>query len=109
MSKATLRSKVEEFFNPGPSLDAEDADSNDSHQLRSFKKPGSHIADMPRRKLLPDIEIDPKFQAKTVTRKELDHSDTSSDGYGDESFEEEVESELSSEISDGPNLGKMDD
>lgn len=64
MSKSTLRSKVEEFFNPGPTmaLDQDGADSNDEHQMKSFFKPRpDSVTDIPKRKLLADIDIDPKF------------------------------------------------
>jgi hypothetical protein len=121
MSKSTLRSKVEEFFNPGPTmtLDQDGADSNDEHQMKAFFKPKREaVQDMPKRKLLDDIEIDPKYNAKTVSRKDLAAKSDESDSYGSdgESFEEEGEAEVdemqsneSSEISVGPNISKMDE
>ena len=77
MSKqTTLRSKVEEFFNPGPTnhLDNDGADSNDEHQMQSFftrRERQDVQAHLPKRKLHAEIELNPKFSAKQVTRAEL--------------------------------------
>jgi len=99
MSKQTLRSKVEEFFNPGPvgshALDNDGADSNDEHMKSYFKFKSEVKHDLPRRKINVNIEMDPKFKAKAVTRADLDRqssegsqSGSSAEEYGEEEMDE---------------------
>jgi hypothetical protein len=108
MSKQTLRSKVEEFFNPGPvgslALDNDGADSNDEH-IKSYFKPKSEARqELPKRKIVAEIDIDPKFSAKAVSRADLERQSSEESGsYAseDEYGEEEMnESDASSEISE---------
>jgi len=52
-------------------LDNDGVDSNDEH-MKSYFKPKSELKhDLPRRKINVDIEMDPKYKARAVTRAEL--------------------------------------
>jgi len=73
-SRETLRSRVEDFFNPGPSahlagkggassfLENEGADSNDEQVMKSYFVKDGAAADatdnQPKRKIVADIEMD---------------------------------------------------
>lgn len=127
MSKETLRSKIEEFFNPGPvgaqALDNDGADSNDEQYMRSYFQKKEEVSkaqhDMPKRKIQADIEMDPKYKGKAVSRAQLNMEDSDSDEEGsdleeaeDEMDEEEGEEELSDEssvLSSEPEVAKMDE
>ena len=84
--------------------------------MKSYFKPKSEVKyDLPRRKIIADIEMDPKYSAKAVTRADLDRqsSEDSQSGYSAEEYGEEEmeESDASSELSEHvkPHLSKMDE
>lgn len=97
-----VRSKLEQFFNPGPenfqktSRDIEDPIDLYDHTKQFFdKSKDAQNIEIGERKIKGDIDIDDLvYGGKKVSRKDLDHS---SDDYDQEDNSDEIEDDIEEE------------
>ena len=118
MTTTAKRKAIDDFLNPVPisaskMLENEGIGEDDGNHMQSFFKQStqSEVLEMNRRSIMPEIQITGKaYEAKKVTRKQLDQQSSGSasniDASGSSEMEEEGEEEMTESDLQMPDIDK---